>query len=266
MDYLEKREVKMIRTILAVLLLASTTAWANPIDDNCSQLVWKGAPQISVEGDNQYICHTAYAVNYNYKTKVAHFVVEHIMAEDLTKAAKRKDDFRMDPKVDDDKEATLADYAKSGYDRGHIAPAADFSWSAKEMSESFYLTNMMPQVPNNNRGVWKKTETMARDNAVARGEVYVISGTIFLDGYLTIGEGKVGVPQFVWKIIIDPKTQESIAFLFPNEQGTKIKTKTIPEYIVDIDTIEAETGIDISPLLKDESMESKKADYTNWKK
>ena len=257
----------MIKIITAGLILAFTTStWANPIDDNCPELVWNGSPQITVIGDNQYICHTAYAINYNYKTKVAHFVVEHIQAEDLVKQAKRKDDFRMDPKVDDDKEATLEDYAKSGYDRGHIAPAANFSWSEKEMSESFYLTNMMPQVPNNNRGVWKKTEQMARDNAMERGEVYVISGTIFDAGYETIGEGKVGVPQRIFKIIIDPKTQESIAFLFPNVQGTKIKTKTLPEYIVDIDTIEAEAGIDISPMLKDETMESKQADYTDWKK
>jgi len=255
--------MKFITT--ALFLLATTAAVANPIDDNCSELVWNGAPQIAVDENNQYICRSGYAVNYNYATKVAHFVVEHIKAEDLVKTAKRKDDFRMDPLVDDDKEATLKDYAKSGYDRGHIAPAADFSASVEEMSESFYLTDMMPQVPNNNRGVWKKTEAMARYNAEARGEVYVISGTIYVKGYLTIGNG-VGVPQRIFKIIIDPKTEESISFLFPNIPNTKIKTRTLPDYVVSIDEIEKEAGIDISPLLKDETMESKKAEYDNWRK
>jgi endonuclease G len=254
----------MFRLVAAGLFLTASTAFANPIDDKCPEVVWYGAPQIAEEGNNQYICHSGYAINYNYETKVAHFVVEHIQAEDLVKTAKRKDDFRMDPKVEDSKEATLEDYAGTGYDRGHIAPAANFSWSEEEMSESFYLTNMMPQVPNNNRGVWKKTETMARENAAKRGEVYVISGTIFSDGYKTIGEGKVGVPQRVYKIIIDPRTQESIAFVFPNEMGMKIKTRTLPSYVVDIDYVESATGIDFSPMLKDESMEAVEADIKNW--
>ena len=118
----------------------------------------------------------------------------------------------------------------------------------------------MPQVPNNNRGIWKKTEGMARDNAVKRGEVYVISGTIYEKGYTTIGNG-VGVPQRIFKIIIDPKTKESIAFLFPND---KIKVRTLPDYVTSIDEIEKAAGINISPALKDESMESKTANLKDW--
>lgn len=247
-------------TVGILLAFATTAALANPIDDNCPEVVIHGAPQIEKEGDNQYICHTAYGINYNYKTKVAHFVVEHIKASDLTKSAQRKDDFRMDPKVDDDKEATLQDYAGSGYDRGHIAPAADFSHSAEEMSESFYLTNMMPQVPNNNRGIWKKTETMARDFATKYGEVYVISGTIYEGEIKTIGNG-VGVPSHVYKIIIDPKNNRAIAFLFEN---TKIKVKTLPEHVVTIKEIEKRARVNFNPKLKDDSMESKKANLGEW--
>jgi endonuclease G len=253
-------ENKMKKLIIITTFLFWTSVLANPIDDNCSEFVVNGAPQIKVEGNNQYICHKAYAINYNYKTKVAHFVVEHIKASDLTKAAKRKDDFRMDPLVSDDKEATLEDYANSGYDRGHIAPAADFSADAEEMSESFYLTNIMPQVPNNNRGIWKKTETMAREFAEKYGEVYVISGTIYDGDYLTIGNG-VGVPTHIYKIIIDPKKNRAMSFLFEN---TKLKVATLPEHIVTIKEIENRAQVNFNPMLKDDSMEKQKADIGDW--
>ena len=128
-------------------------ACANPIDDKCSQHVVWGAPQIKQEGNNQYLCRSAYAVNYNYATKVAYFAVENIRAENLIKNAPRKDDFREDPEVAGPYRSTLNDYAGSGYDRGHVAPAADMTFHPQAMSESFFLTNMMPQVPGNNREI-----------------------------------------------------------------------------------------------------------------
>ena len=250
----------MKKLLVAFLIGISSVAVANPIDDKCPELVIWGAPQIVKEGNNQYICRLGYAVNYNYGTKVAHFVVEHIKATDLVKTANRKDDFRMDPLVDDDKEATLEDYAGSGYDRGHIAPAADFSHSAEEMSESFYLTNMMPQVPNNNRGIWKKTEGMARDYAEKYGEVYVISGTIY-EGERVVMGNNVLVPSHLYKIIIDPKNKRAMAFLFPN---TKLKVRTLPDHIVTIKEIEKRAGVNFSPLLADDKMETTKANLAEW--
>ena len=242
------------------LVLAASAALANPIDDNCPQHVIWGAPQIAKEGNNQYICHLGYGINYNFKTKVAYFVVDHIKASDLEKVAKRKDDFRMDPKVDDNKEATLQDYAGSGYDRGHIAPAANFSSSEEEMSESFFLTNMMPQVPNNNRGIWKKTEGMARDFATKYGEVYVISGTIYEGEPVVMGNG-VLVPSHIYKIIIDPKNKRAMAFLFPN---TKLRVRDLPDFIVTIKEIEKRSGVNFSPLIPDASMEEVKANIGEW--
>jgi endonuclease G, mitochondrial len=250
----------MKKLVSLFLVLAASAAIANPIDDNCPQHVIWGAPQIAKEVNNQYICHLGYGINYNFETKVAHFVVDHIKASDLVKNAKRKDDFRMDPKVDDDKEATLADYAKSGYDRGHIAPAANFSSSVEEMSESFYLTNMMPQNANNNRGIWKKTEGMARDFATKYGEVYVISGTIY-EGKPVVMGNNVLVPSHVYKIIIDPKNKRAISFLFPN---TKLKVGDLPAYIVSIKEIEKRSGVNFSPLIPDTSMEDVTANIKEW--
>ena len=252
-----------MKKLLALsFVLLSSLGFANPIDDSCSEKVIWGAPQIAKEGNNQYLCHLGYAVNYNYATKVAYFVVERIKASDLVKSASRKDDFRMNPLVDDDKEATLQDYAGSGYDRGHIAPAADFSHSAEEMSESFYLTNMMPQVPNNNRGIWKKTEGMARDYAEKYGEVYVISGTIYEGEKVVMGNG-VLVPSHLYKIIIDPKNKRAMAFLFPN---TKLKVRTLPDHVTTIAEIEKRAGVNISPKLPDslKGIETTKANLNEW--
>ena len=256
------------RNILALcvgLVLGALTAlaFANPIDDACPQHVVWGAPQIKQEGNNQYLCRTGYAVNYNYQTKVAHFAVEHVTKEALVKTAARKDDFREDPAVPAQFRSTLADYAKAGYDRGHIAPAADMTYSAQAMSESFFLTNMMPQDPGNNRGIWKYTEEYVRFWADNYGEVYVISGPLYTaNATKTIGNG-VRVPDYVWKIVIDPKRSRAITFLFPNQ---KLDAKQLDSYISTISEIEYLTGINISPMLPAQlqGMKNVRADMKDW--
>ena len=151
-----------MKKLLYVLALLPFLATANPIDDHCPQHVLAGAPQIKQEGNNQYLCRMGYAVNYNYVTKVPYFVVERITANHLGGNASRKDDFREDPEIPAAHRATLHDYVSSGYDRGHIAPAGNFTYDTKAMSESFFLSNMMPQVPGNNRGIWRNLEQYTR--------------------------------------------------------------------------------------------------------
>jgi endonuclease G len=92
---------------------------------------------------------------------------------------KRKDNFRSDPKVKTGS-AALSDYKGSGYDRGHLAPAADFKWSATAMSESFYMSNMSPQVPGFNRGIWKNIESTVRNWAVENDEIYIVTGPVLI--------------------------------------------------------------------------------------
>jgi len=233
----------MKKLLTIFLLFVASLACANPIDDKCKQHVWQGAPKLK-DGNNQYLCRIGYAVNYNYNTKVAHYVVEHVTVDHLVKNAPRKDDFREDPEVPAPHRQTLADYTGMGYDRGHVAPAADMTFDAKAMSESFYLTNMMPQVPGNNRGIWKYLEENVRYWAQVKGEVYVITGALF-EGQQKM-MNKVAIPSHVYKIIIDPKTGSQIAFLFPNE---KLDPKLIDNYSVSVESIEQRTGINFSPEL-----------------
>ena len=121
-------------------LVGYEVAHANPIDQYCPQHVVWGAPQIHQEGNNQYLCRQGYAVNYNYNTKVAYFVVETIWGQSLaSKAAVRGNDFREDTDIPPQYRQTLKDYVNYGLDRGHMATAADFVYSPLAMSESFLL-------------------------------------------------------------------------------------------------------------------------------
>ena len=97
------------------------------------------------------------------------------------------------------------DYARSGYDRGHLSPAADFAFDEKAMSETFYMSNMSPQKGGLNRGIWKDLEAEVRLWAKNFGRVYVVSGPILekpAEEYQSIGENGVSVPEFYYKVIL----------------------------------------------------------------
>lgn len=238
-------------------------ALANPIDTNCPQHVVYGAPQVAQEGNNQYLCRTGYAVNYNYMTKVAYFVVESINPQNLTvKSAARKDDFREDPEIPAQYRVTLKDYVGSGLDRGHMAPAANFVYNAQVMSESFLLSNMMPQLPGNNRGIWKYTEEMTRYWAQKYGLLYIITGTVY-DANSPVMGNNVRVPTYLYKIVIDPQRNRAIAFLFPNQ---KLDPRMIANYVVSIAEIEQVAGVNFSPALPPQlqAMEQVRANYAEW--
>ena len=234
-----------LNLFLLLMTWTSFPAHGNPIDDRCPDFVVWGAPVLKAEGNNQYVCHTGYALNYNNRTRVAHYVVEHIKKSNLSGPAVRGNDFREDPVVPVQYRATLADYTASGYDRGHMAPAADFTWSAQVMSESFYLSNMMPQNPGNNRGIWKYLEEQTRAIAMKYGDVYVITGTVY-DKTVVPTIGNVSVPNQIYKIVIDAKTGRTLAYMFPN---IKLEVSDIDKYAVTVADIEQLTGIDFSPRI-----------------
>ena len=244
--------------LTSFLISLAVSVWANPIDDNCPQHTTLGAPVSSITEKTQYICHSNYAVHYRYDTKTAEFVVERLDRADITGPAKRKNNFGPDPKVDDAKEAQLSDYAGNPYDRGHLSPAADNRADDTQMSESFYLTNMIPQDPGNNRGIWRILEIAVRNTAMTN-DIYVVSGTIYDPGFKTIGAGKVGVPTRIWKIVYNATNGETVAFLFPN---AKLSTKDLPKYAVTVDEVEKATGINVFPKL-DEQAEAR-FDRTKW--
>ena len=120
----------------------------------CSQNI--GLPYYTQS--DQIISHTAYTLKYSEQHEQASWVAYTLKSSHTSGTVGRTNDFREDYKVKTGS-ASLSDYKGSGYDRGHLAPAADFKWSSTAMSESFFMSNMSPQKPGFNRGIWKKLES-----------------------------------------------------------------------------------------------------------
>lgn len=239
----------MKKILLILCLLISQSVTAGEIDNKCAQLVLHGAPESKHTANTQQICRVNWAAHYRYDIKATEYVAEYIDANDVTGSSERKDDFRADPAVPAQHRAELADYAAAGYDRGHLSPAAANTQSASVMSESFYLTNMVPQAPNLNRGVWLRLELRIRDMVRLHGkQLYVVSGAIYGPGFKKIGRG-VAVPTHMFKVIVDHKSGKGIAFLFPNNLENKISQKTLMQYATSIKKIEQVSGINFHPRL-----------------
>lgn len=233
---------------IIVALLVSRACYAdNSLDSECPQFSVYGAPVAKVTS-GQFICKSNYAIHYSFKTKTAEYVVEHPTMASISGNAKRKDDFRVDPDIAKANQSQLADYSSAGstYDRGHLVPAANSNESAEMMSETFFLSNMIPQLASNNRGIWRKLEALVREQVNASSSIYVVSGTVYQPGYVMIGTNKVGVPSSVFKVIIDAKNNQAIGFVIPN---IAIPTADLMKYAVSVATVETITGINFMPNL-----------------
>jgi len=128
-----------------------------------------------------------------------------------------------------------------------MAPAATVDFSEISMQESFLLTNMAPQLPGLNRQGWRYLEAYVREWAADRGDLYVVTGSLF-DGEIKIIGNNVNIPSSFFKVIFDPKEQEGIAFIVPHRNISKAE---IPDFIVSIDEVENRTGLDFLALLPD---------------
>ena len=205
-----------------------------------------------------------YALGYIEKHEQPAWVQYIMTSEEVSRrAAKRGDDFRPDPAVPTGS-ATPQDYTRSGYDRGHLAPAADMSFSAKAMSESFFMSNMSPQAPQFNRGIWSKLEKQVRHFATKEKRIVVVTGPILpAEKAITIGANKVTVPQYYYKVIYDTTPPEKmIGFVLPNK-GSSADLRT---FVVTVDRVEELTGLDFFSAVPKEKQEQMERTITveNW--
>ena len=218
----------------------------------CASLVVAGFPQYGTpQPFDRFVCHSGYAAGYNTQSKTPVWVVEHLVAKNIDeKRAVRQNDFRPDPSLPDSQEASLESYRHSGFDRGHMAPAEDFRESPSQMSESFFLSNMVPQNPDNNRGIWAYLEKNVRGWAKQRGDVYVITGPVFYGGkplgWIGSDPHKVAVPGYLYKIILDRHRKEIICFLVPNQA---LRISDLSRFMVKLSDIERLTGLNFFPQL-----------------
>lgn len=198
----------------------------------------------------QIIRHEGYTVSYNSDYRIANWVAYELTSKEAkSKKATRSNKFVPDPLV---KGATALneDYTRTGYDRGHLAPAGDMKWSMKAMRESFYLSNICPQDPDLNRGIWKELEEQIRLWASENGSLLVVTGPIITDDLRRLGKNRVGIPKRFFKVVCTQTAgrPEGVGFLFDNRDygDTSLRSMMIP-----IDSVESVTGIDFFPSLPD---------------
>ena len=186
-------------------------------------------------GEGEIVRHTYYTLSFNSRHKQANWVYYILGSEGKERVAERTDRFREDKKVSSGS-AKPSDYIKSGYDRGHLCPAADMAHSAEAMEETFLMSNISPQLPVFNRGIWKSLEKLVRD---------------------------WGEKERIYKVVYAPGARQMIAFVLPNTQ----EKRQLRDYAVTVDSVERLTNIDFFPQLSDtlENRLEAAVNYDSWR-
>ncbi|XP_075068266.1 nuclease EXOG, mitochondrial [Mixophyes fleayi] len=216
-----------------------------------------GFPQSGAEA-RQYISH---ALSYDQGKKTPRWVIEHLTTEKTIGNADRKHcKFKPDPNIPHIFSAANEDYLRSGWSRGHMAPAGDTKHSTEAMAETFYLSNIVPQNYENNAGFWNRFEMYCRDLTKRFDDVWVVSGPLTLpvqheDGsksvtYQVIGKDDVAVPSHLYKVILAKKNQSAEmlaegAFIVPNVPISF--DHQLPEYQVQVEKLETLSGLIFFP-------------------
>jgi endonuclease G len=228
------------------------------------QLASVGLPQTA--SCDEVIYHSAYALVYDEQHEQAKWVAHLLLPEVATGTEGRTNDFRPDPliktgsAVDEDyalKFKTPDGKSKTegfGYDRGHLAPSADFRYSKKALSESYYYSNMSPQAPGLNRGRWSDLEDAMRNYCVRENTpLYIVTGGVLNSNLAKLEKGvnHVSIPKYYFKVALDLEHERAIGFIMPNE---KCEYK-LDHYCCSIDSIEKITGLNFFYKLPDESEE-----------
>ncbi len=210
--------------------------------------------------DGKLVLHTYYALSYVEEHEQAEWVAYELTKKSLrVPNVKRTNNFRPDPKVKT-RSATDDDYRGSGYDRGHMTPAGDMAFNKEAMSETFYLSNISPQVRAFNQGIWRELEELTRDWAFKYKHLYIVSGPIFGNGREHIGYNRVTIPEAYFKVILDLAEPEKkgIAFVIPNE----VSYERLDKFATSIDEVETMTGFDFfRELMSEEDQEQLESVY-----
>lgn len=244
----------MLRSFaISLTVLSSVSAWAGTA---CPQHFAGGVPPIIVNAKlqphTQEVCFEAFAVLHSGLSRTSLYAAEHLVRANLVQAKTlaRRDSFHAESSLPAKDRSELSDYARSGYDRGHLAPNADFA-NSKAQAESFSLANMVPQVHANNAGVWADIEAVVRTLAMTEGELYVVSGPAFVGGDIK-KIGNVLVPTHLWKVIYSPSQRRAGAYLVTNDESRDYSVMSLSQ-------LQKMTGINpvpsISQQLRDAGMD-----------
>jgi endonuclease G len=227
-----------LKTLLAAICLSlaslSSALAASPDFAACQQFFYgQLAPVLSVPVPQaRALCFDNFAVLHSGTSRTPIYVAERLNKDQLALKIERGSRFYADARLPRAERAELADYKGSGFDRGHMAPAADMDSDAS-MAQSFSLANMVPQASINNRKPWARIEQATRNYALrAKSDVYVITGPVFAANPPTIGSNRVWVPLHLFKLVIDPSTQRAWAHWLDNTDAARVGTPISYEELV----------------------------------
>lgn len=254
--------------VFVIFLIASTCSaqayninpmYGDPISE-CQSAIPAGQPSMPRSSD-PIICHVepyssfpVFLIGYNTKNKDPYWVAYHLTKSHVENPIyPRTNNFVPDPDFDANKQASVSDYANSGYDRGHMDPAADNQWGKKAEDFSFYFSNIVPQNHACNAGIWATLEQDVRTWTSLRGNLYVVTGPIFSSNPKTIGSGVV-IADSLYKVIYDQDTDEVISFIIPDKN---IDSSKLPLYLASVTDVEKATGITFLPNLSEYIKEKK---------
>ena len=248
----------MIRKVLIKLFFLPLILYGQNNGESNDYNVYKDFMPSS--SDSIIVHHNHYSYSFSKASKLTEWTIYFLTKERLTgNQFPRSNNFRDDPKLKYEA-VNMDDYKLSGYDRGHLVPERDMAFSKKSISESFYISNTNPQTPKLNRGLLRRVENKIRDWVIEKDSLVIITGGILnyannyskeekffeignkkIEHRQTIGNKRILVPSFYYKVIIDINEKSSIALVLPNYL---MDYEDWIEYVCSISTLENLTGID----------------------
>lgn len=212
---------------------------------------------------NQIVKHEYYTLSYNEKYEQAEWVAYELKESYLKNSNFKRPFFIEDPKVKTGS-ADWRNYKNSGFDKGHLCPAGDMEFAFNAYNDTFFTSNISPQLHAFNGGVWNRLEQKVRFWGAKYDGIYVVTGGVLEPSLETIGKEKVSVPKYFYKVLLDNSKGKfkMIAFLVPNAESNA----SLYDFVVPVDRIEKLTGIDFFPKLEDrtENQLEKSSDYKSW--
>ena len=267
-----ERKINALEESKAILKAELEAAKLNWIQHQIKKI---GIP--STDNTEEVIDHLAFSLSYNEQHEQANWVMHVILPAISDGNATRSNDFREDPLVTtgtsleqdyflkEEKPDGKYKYDGFGYDRGHLAPSADFRWSEQALSESYFYSNMSPQIGDFNRLKWAELENWMREYVTKNNtSLVIVTAPILSDGLAKIERGvnKVSIPKSFVKVALDIENNRGIGFILPHE---KIEPP-LEYFAVSIDSIESTMGYDLFSNLND-SIENKieaETPYLEW--
>ncbi len=256
----------MTRLWLATLIGCCWMATAQAAAPNCKALTPWGIPAIQnreLLKSVISICRTKYTLAYNPVTRTPVWVAEFITPQMITGNEPRSAKFFDDPELPAEARSHMKDYSWSGYDMGHMAPAGDFVGDADQIRDSFYLSNIVPQVGKDfNRGIWMRLEQWVRKCVRSKGPLLVVTGPIYANGQPKEWLHKrVAVPTHLFKVVTDTKNMKSVAFVMTNEPHPH---QNYTDFAVSVRAVEKMTGLNFHSALAQHQADVLEAQTKTW--